>query len=387
MAHRILVTDGQNKNTLAILRDLGRENQNYHLEITSTFSKVLTLSAYSKYCKKTHVLSVRSKDIDSYAEKLLNLTKERNYDVLLPVGLWSYIATSKFKESFSRYVHIVVPDWDKMRIAFNKDLTMKFAKDLGVPTPATRIVSNEDDLEEICEFPVVMKSSDGFLKYCNSRSDLIKNFRYLRNKTSTNIIVQEYIRGFGCGFYGVYDQGNRIAHFLHKRLWEFPLTGGPSAIAESYFDNRLLNYGRRLCDALDWNGPIMVEFKYDTEEDDYKLIEINPKLWGSLDLTIAAGVDVPRILVDIAIGKPTSSYSYKYVKYKWLFPDSFWALVSDFSLTNLKEFLHHDENTCTNFYSDDVLPFLIQLMRAVAESPGIIINPRRKYPHGKVATK
>lgn len=385
MALKILVTDGQNKNTLAILRDLGRDNQKYHLEITSTFNKVITLSAYSKYCRKTHVLSVASEDIDSYAEKLLDLTKERTYDVLLPVGLWSYLATSKFKDRFSKYIHLVVPDWDKMRIAFNKDRTMKFAEDLGIPTPTTITISTDDDLEDICEFPVVMKSSDGFLRYCNNRSDLIKNFEVLQNKTNTKIIVQEYITGFGCGFYGVYDQGKLIAHFLHKRLWEFPQTGGPSAIAESYFDERLLNYGKRLCDALDWNGPVMVEFKYDAEKDDYKLIEINPKLWGSLDLTIAAGVDVPRLLVDIAIGEnPEFLGKYKYIKYKWLFPDSFWALISDFSLANLKEFLSRDECDHTNFYSDDVLPFVIQFLRAIAESPMIMFNPRRKYPHGIV---
>jgi len=90
--------------------------------------------------------------------------------------------------------------------------------------------------------------------------------------------------------------------------------------------------------------------------------------------------------VDIAIGKtPMSSDPYRYVKYKWLFPDSFWVLISDFSLANLKEFLSRDESTRSNFYSDDVLPFLIQFMRAVAESPNIIINSGRKYPHGRVA--
>ena len=40
----------------------------------------------------------------------------------------------------------------------------------------------------------------------------------------------------------------------------------------------------------------MAEFKYDTANGDYKLMELNAKLWGSLDLTIAAGIDVPKIL-------------------------------------------------------------------------------------------
>jgi len=388
MAHKILITDGPNKNTLAILRDLGKDKGKYHLEITSHFNKGITLSSYSKYCKKTHVQKSVGEDLDSYAEKLLDLVRKNDYDVLLPVGLISYLAASKFRDNFSNYVRLVVPEWEKMKIAFNKDNTMKFAEELGIPIPRTRVISTEDDLEDIDDLPVVMKSSDGFLKYCSNKNELLENYKFIKNKSATRIIAQEYITGFGCGFYGVYDQGELVAHFLHKRIREFPVTGGPSAIAESYFDKRLLHYGEKLCNALEWNGPIMAEFKYDIENDDYKLIEVNPKLWGSLDLTIAAGVDVPRILVDIALGKkPDAPKSYQYVKYKWLFPDAFWALVSDFSMVNMKEFFSSNDSIRTNFYPDDVLPFMIQFTRALAESPTIILDRKRKYPHGRVTSK
>ena len=63
--------------------------------------------------------------------------------------------------------------------------------------------------------------------------------------------------------------------FTFKHLTSTNTTTETSAISE------------KLLDSLNWNGPAMVEFKLDQNLNEYKLIEINPKLWGSLDLTIS----------------------------------------------------------------------------------------------------
>ena len=119
MSNRILVTDGLNKNTLAILRTLGRSK--YCIDITSSLPKILTLGFYSRYCNKVHILKYKSKDIDSYANELLAILKYENYDALIPVGLTSYLAVTKHKEKFKKVTNIVVPEWDAMQIASNKE--------------------------------------------------------------------------------------------------------------------------------------------------------------------------------------------------------------------------------------------------------------------------
>lgn len=386
MKNKILVTDGLNKNTLAILRALGKSK--YCIDITSNHQKIITLGFYSRYCNNVHILKNMSKDIDLYAEELLNILKNRHYDVLIPVGLTSCLAVTKHKNKFESLTNVVVPEWDAMQIASNKDRTMSFANDLGIPIPETTVLYSESDLNAIKKYPIVIKSSDdsmGFVEYCNDKKELYEKYMRLNSISKTNIISQEYIIGFGCGFYGVYKNGELIAHFLHKRIKEFPITGGPSAVAESYFDEKLYKYGKILCDALNWNGPIMVEFKYDVKNDDYKLIEINPKLWGSLDLTIEAGVNIPKILVDLALRKPVNFLSeYKTMRYKWLFPDEFKALISDFSFNSLNDFCTIGGNTKTNFYIDDPLPFIIQIIRSFIDATMIIFNTDKKFPHGKV---
>ncbi len=55
----------------------------------------------------------------------------------------------------------------------------------------------------------------------------------------------------------------------------------------------------------------LVEFKRDNEGI-YKLLEINPKFWGSLDLAIASGVNFPKLIVDcIKRGDPEIVKKYR----------------------------------------------------------------------------
>ena len=383
---KVLVTDAGHKNTLAILRTLGKSK--YCIDITSSLPKVLTLGFYSRYCNKVYILKYKRKDIDFYANELMEIVGDGNYNVLIPVGLTSCLAVSKYKKKFELLTNVVVPEWDVMQIASNKDRTVSFASDLRIPIPETIVLHDESDLNAVKKYPVVIKSSDDSMSsvgYCNNKDELHEKYSHLSHISKTNIIVQEYIIGFGCGFYGVYNNGKLIAHFLHKRIKEFPITGGPSAVAESYFDEKLYRYGKRLCDALNWNGPIMVEFKYDNIGNDYKLIEINPKLWGSLDLTIEAGVNIPEILINLALYNiEQSSSEYKFIKYKWMFPDEFKVLISKFSSKSLKDFLALDINTKTNFCMNDPLPTIVQIGRAFAEVPFILLSKTKKYPHGRV---
>ncbi len=60
-----------------------------------------------------------------------------------------------------------------------------------------------------------------------------------------------------------------------------------------------------LLEALDFEGPVMAEFR--TDGVDCWLIELNARLWGSLQLAVDAGVDFPRLLVGAALGETPSA--------------------------------------------------------------------------------
>jgi protein-tyrosine-phosphatase len=114
---------------------------------------------------------------------------------------------------------------------------------------------------------------------------------------------QEHVPGRGAGIECLYRNGERLWSFQHERLHELPLTGGGSSYRRSVPQrDDLLQAATALLDRLEWHGVAMVEFRGSAEHG-YRLMEINPRLWGSLALPIDAGVDFPKGLWCLATGK------------------------------------------------------------------------------------
>ncbi len=57
----------------------------------------------------------------------------------------------------------------------------------------------------------------------------------------------------------------------------------------------------QLAKTLRYSGLAMIEFKQNPRTRDWKLLEINARVWGSLPLSIAAGLDFPRYLYEMLI--------------------------------------------------------------------------------------
>jgi predicted ATP-grasp superfamily ATP-dependent carboligase len=112
--------------------------------------------------------------------------------------------------------------------------------------------------------------------------------------------VQEYIVGPEYGFFALFNKGRLRASFQHRRVLSVDYRGGASAISESIYIEELEELGIRLLQALKWHGPAMAEFKYDVGDKKFKLMEINPRFWGSLNLAVVAGIDFPYLYYKIA---------------------------------------------------------------------------------------
>jgi predicted ATP-grasp superfamily ATP-dependent carboligase len=389
MKARILVTDGTHKNALSLIRDLGNE---FDIDVLSHKPKWRTLCASSKHVKET--LEVPSpEDLGPYSDRILEILATGDYDFFIPVGLQSYLASARKRDEIARLSRCLLPSVEGMRIAANKDLTMTFARDIGIPIPKTVVLKDASDLNLVPDFPVVIKSSDSAgrcVRYCNNRQELEDNFSKLLRTSKTRVIAQEYVQGFGCGFYGIYKNGVLLDFFLHRRLIEFPLTGGPSAVAESYFDQGLFENGKKLADALRWNGPIMVEFKKNPKSGRIFLIEVNPKLWGSLDLTIEAGIDVPRIILNASKSDGSlerdlgiQDAHFTQLRYRWLFPDEFKAAMSRKKMRPILELMRKGAGKeKNNLIFNDPLPTIMQLFTGLFEGAQVAINDDMRYPNG-----
>jgi predicted ATP-grasp superfamily ATP-dependent carboligase len=117
------------------------------------------------------------------------------------------------------------------------------------------------------------------------------------------LILQQRIVGPGTGIFLLVWDGKVRATFAHRRLREKPPAGGVSVYRESIAaDPTLVESSRRLLARLGWQGVAMVEYKIDAATGTPYLMEINGRFWGSLQLAIDAGVDFPRLLMEVSAG-------------------------------------------------------------------------------------
>ena len=93
-------------------------------------------------------------------------------------------------------------------------------------------------------------------------------------------------------------EGRILVALQHQRLHE-PLQGGGAAHRRTVRSEHLEQAAARLLSALRYTGVAMIEFRADAEAGAWTLIEINGRFWGSLPLSVAAGVDFPRYLYEL----------------------------------------------------------------------------------------
>ena len=384
---KILLLDGQNINTLALARELGREG--YHIGVTCFKPHALTF--FSKYANAKHLVP-SYRDQWRYVEKTLEISNDHSYNIIIPVGLESFKAFSEYQDQIPDTIKVPLPPRKSMDIASSKDKTFEHAHAIGIDIPETIKVGDTRNRELVSfikkvGFPVVLKGSlcgvDN-LRYCNNTKELVEALTWLL-RFENLVVCQEYIKGGTHGFYTYYHAGRMFASFMHERIKEFPITGGPSAVAKSYRDHELESISKKLLDSLDWNGPAMVEWKRDEKDDKYKLIEINPKLWGSLDLTIQSGVNIPMLMVKAMLAEDIEPIlTYRDTVFSWTFPsEALHFAATGVSKLELPEGFEQNNNIC----GDDLLPTVVQIGHFIVKLITLLIKGELKYPSGKPTHK
>jgi len=365
---RVLITDAGYRHSLCAIRSLGKRG----IYIIAGSSEKKPQGFYSKYCSE-RLIYPDPLQKEQFIEFMLNYVKTHRIDVLLPIGSRTVSTLSKYADKFRTYTSLPIADYDKMTIAYNKGKTVEFAQNLGIRVPRTY-----DNIREVNNFPVVVKgiTGQGNIQYINSFDEL--------SKINTNkAIIQEYIPGEGYGFYALLNNGKLKAFFMHHRRREYPITGGASTSAESWYDDKLKELGSKLLTALSWHGVAMVEFKKDSRDGEFTLMEINPKFWGSLDLSVVSGVDFPYLTTKMAVdGDVETVFDYKMgVKFRWLLPDDFLHLLANPKSLGvfMKDFF--SRNTKGNIWLSDLKPTLFQIRDTINRIIEVIKNGNLRYPH------
>jgi predicted ATP-grasp superfamily ATP-dependent carboligase len=159
--------------------------------------------------------------------------------------------------------------------------------------------------------------------YASCEEDLLRRISGYAWFPHTSILLQEYVAGEGRGLFCLFDRGEPVVFFAHRRLREKPPSGGVSVLCESSpVPERMRETAEALLRPLDWHGLAMVEFKVAPDGTPY-LMEVNARPWGSMQLAIDAGVDFPYLQYCLALGLDLPrNLSYRSgIRSRWLLGD------------------------------------------------------------------
>ena len=315
----------------------------------------------SKYCSKAFTYPSPLKDKGRFVSSMLHLVKNEDFDILIPITDFTMIPIVEHMDEFEEYVKVAAPPYEIAVKAFDKAQTVRIAEKSGIPHPRTFLIDNIGTLKEAADnlhYPVVIKprmkvfwrGDRGIMlkvtprNYAYKCKDLIDKYAEMISRLSkieidvppNFFMVQEFVKGEGYGVEALMHRGKLKAIFMHKRLREYPLTGGASTLRISIKNEKLASFSIKLLKEMGWQGVAMVEFKVNPY-DGMKLMEVNGRFWGSLPLALNAGVDFPYLLYKLMLGgdvDPCCRYRIG-VMQKWLLPGDLLWLYS--SIKNSKE--------------------------------------------------
>ena len=337
---RVFVTDGENRAALAVTRSLGRAGH----EVVVGEKHTPSLAQTSRYCARR----VRYPDPVSASEDFLEFlvaeAREQQIDVMIPIADITTFLVTAGRERFASSCAIPFAKADVISRAADKVDVLQTASRLGIGVPLSVVVPDPDQIPEtMLGFPVVIKpwksrvqTSAGWVSGAVSYAanpDELKQDLTSRPRHNFPVMLQERVVGPGIGVFACYHNGKAVALFGHRRLRERPPWGGVSVLSESVeVDPVAGDYATRLLDELKWHGVAMVEFKRDVRDNLPKLMEINGRFWGSLQLAVDAGVDFPSLLVQtVTPGRVESQQPYRVgVRNRWLWGDFDSLLLSLF---------------------------------------------------------
>lgn len=315
-SERILVTDGEQRAALAVVRSLGRAGY----RVTVAAGRVPSLAGVSRWAERQVLLPDPLAAAQEYAARVREIVRRDRIALVLPIAEPALLALTEHGDDLGAL--LPWPGFDAVRTVCDKPRVLAMAAGIGIPVPPQVLLTSPADPLEVGGLgtPLVLKPARSVGEAAGIRAKL--GVRYTSDQAALPgalaslpdaawpVLVQRRIEGPGVGVFLLRWNGEIQACFMHRRLREKPPSGGVSTASLAIPpDPTLLDQACRLLAALEWQGVAMVEFKRDQATGIHYLMEVNGRFWGSLALAIEAGVDFPRRLVAAALGRPEPAVS------------------------------------------------------------------------------
>jgi len=364
---------------------------------------------FSRYAKTMRCADSR-KEPEALLTQLLELGARLGHRaILFPTRDHDLVFLDRFRRELEPHFVLVVASREALERCLNKWETYSLATQAGVPTPKSWLVEDANDLRKAAgqvTYPCVLKpvaahhwrTADNWALVGGrkaiavaSAEELLAEYAVIAG-ADPRALIQEAIPGAddclivtACYI----DRQSRFqAAFNIQKLVQTPPGFGTGCIVQSANRPELLDRTIRLLQAMEFTGVAEVEYKWDARDDEYKLIEVNPRPWDQHRLGAACGVDLMYLAYCDGAGFPQPAVHADLTPRKWVAEDAF-------ILTALRLIWRREpglgalvrqargERVCAIWSATDPLPFIGYLASLVAELFRMGLQVIRRSPAGR----
>jgi predicted ATP-grasp superfamily ATP-dependent carboligase len=389
----VLVLDATHKQSLASARSLGRAGLRVALaESYAEHRRGEPVPAFSsRYCHLPVEMPNYGEDPVAYGNAVVDFVRAHGTRVVLPTGDGNIAAIAPYRQALADLDCVLALASDAtLEIACDKDRTLEVARKLDIPAPQSILVRSLAELPDAYAelgFPFVVKPTLSWTGTADSRlmATLVVNEAEAVEAAAgaldagADVLAQEWAAGRREGVSLFIADGEVLAAVGHVAHRTSPPLGGVSILRESIEPPAdILKSAIALATEIGLEGACEVEFRR-TKAGRPLLMEINPRLAGTIENAVRSGVDFPLMIWNWATGQPVRGVTgYRTgVRTRWLHGDLRW-LRQNHQLAGRPDtvskarglYMFATEFARTRYYDNvdrrDIAPALVELRVTVA---------------------
>ncbi len=309
--YNVLIFEGRARQSLPLAKAFKELGCN----VTALCGSKFDVSYVSRYVDHKIIGICSNIDENGTARQIYALVKTGKYDLVVPTTDFSAMILAKYRNKYIKYCQVASNTWDIFQIAADKNKTMKVCTDLGIPCPRT--LFNVDSLDKVVglNYPIVVKPKIGYgaigFHRVDSPEDLVALFKGINSKDIQQYVFQEYIPQtdiqYECAVFMDDNNQAKTALVFSKNRW-FPVNGGSSTLNITVERPDIVESCVKLLQAINWRGAADIDLIQDPRDGKPKIMEINPRVSGSVKIAFVAGTNQAKQMKELAEGKKVTEY-------------------------------------------------------------------------------
>ena len=264
----------------------------------------LTSAIFAPYLDSVYLIkSMGEENIEEFLIDLKKIINETGIEILIPSYDREVYFFNKYQSKIEELgIKLLLPSSQSLKMAAKPFLSN--LNDIGINVPKTIRVSDEKDIEKVCEdigFPLVCKGIIKDAYIANSVAEANSFFQKIREIWHGGkgfVLFQQFVLGETITISGVANKENDIVgRVIMKKLGID--SKGTTWSGMTYYSEEIDELCNKIIKHLRWVGPFELEFIKDINSGKLFLFEINPRLPSWIYLSEIAGCNIPAIIVDL----------------------------------------------------------------------------------------